>query len=142
MVSSWTVAISYQCIDKLLSLYRKIGDIDFRNELERLHKGIKQDFKHYLIKDNIVSGFIYFTDRHSIEYIIHPDDQKTFLTYRLIPMTRCILAEIFSKEEAYSHYHIIKKYLDFPDGEHDDILDALATAIEVATRPVGAVLFV
>jgi predicted phage terminase large subunit-like protein len=34
------------------------------------------------------------------------------------------------------------EYLDFPDGEHEDILDALATAIEVATKPVGAILYV
>lgn len=34
------------------------------------------------------------------------------------------------------------EYLDFPDGEHEDTLDAMATAIEVATKPVGAILYV
>ena len=34
------------------------------------------------------------------------------------------------------------EYLDFPEAEHDDLLDAVATCIEVAVNPVGAVLFV
>lgn len=33
------------------------------------------------------------------------------------------------------------EWLDFPEGEHDDILDAIATTLELAVHPMGAVLF-
>ena len=32
------------------------------------------------------------------------------------------------------------EYLDFPEAEHDDILDSIATAIEVQRHPAGAIL--
>jgi predicted phage terminase large subunit-like protein len=37
---------------------------------------------------------------------------------------------------------LLAEWLDFPNGVHDDCLDAIATALEVCIKPQGAVLFV
>ena len=48
--------------------------------------------------------------------MIHPNDQKTGIQYRLLPMTRSMLAELLTPEQVSHHLEIIEKELTFPDG--------------------------
>ncbi len=79
---------------------------------------IHADFQRFLILDGVVAGFAIF-DGHSPlpeQYLLHPSDSRTGLHYRLIPMTRGILSNIFSADQAKTHLDLIKKHLLFADG--------------------------
>jgi 1,2-beta-oligoglucan phosphorylase len=48
--------------------------------------------------------------------LLHPTDAVTGIRYRLLPMTRAVLAELFTPEEARRHRDIIERELRFADG--------------------------
>ena len=48
--------------------------------------------------------------------LLHPTDQVTGIRYRLLPMTRAVLAELFTPDEARHHLDIVERELRFPDG--------------------------
>ncbi len=113
LVSTWTMALAYKCIKNLSEVI--INNI-FSNELVEISEGIKRDFLKYAIKDNVISGFIYLNEENQIEYIIHPNDNKTKINYRLLPLIRSIISEMVEKDQAYKNEDIIEKYLTFEDG--------------------------
>ncbi|MCQ6557309.1 GH36-type glycosyl hydrolase domain-containing protein [Paenibacillus mendelii] len=123
MISSWTVSLTYQVFSQLSgALSGQEGQEDLEDlaelaaELEELAKGIKTDFNSYLIKDGIISGFAYMEEPGSMELMLHPSDEKTGITYRLLPMTRSMIGELLDEEQAESHYRLIKQELYCPDG--------------------------
>ena len=48
--------------------------------------------------------------------LLHPTDTATGIRYRLLPMTRAVLAELFTPDEARRHLDIVARELRFPDG--------------------------
>ncbi|PGS48765.1 GH36-type glycosyl hydrolase domain-containing protein [Bacillus sp. AFS041924] len=115
MVSSWTVALTYQTLKQFASVIKEIDEIEFE-EITHLVNGIASDFKKYILNTDVTPGFIYLEDPNLAEMMIHPSDQKTGIQYRLLPMTRSMIAELFTLEEANYHYEIIKEHLQHPDG--------------------------
>ncbi|MBU9672698.1 cellobiose phosphorylase [Planococcus sp. CP5-4] len=117
MVSSWTVALTYEALRKIAKAIMKT-DGPQADKVQALADGVKRDFNHYLLKTDVVPGFVYMEDLESIEPMIHPDDQKTGIQYRLLPMQQGIISELFTKEQARHHHLLIKEHLSFPDGVH------------------------
>lgn len=118
MVSTWSVALTYQSFGQLEQVVAKTSEKAFADRLNKLRSNIKKDFNQYLIKDGVVSGFIYFRENSSIDYMLHPSDKKLGLKYRLLPMTRSMIAELFEPAQMKDHLKIIEDHLDFPDGVH------------------------
>ena len=50
------------------------------------------------------------------ELLLHPSDTRTGLRYSLLPMTRSIIAGLFTEEQAQHHLRLIREHLLFPDG--------------------------
>ena len=73
-------------------------------------------FLKYAIKDDVVSGFLYFNEDDEIEYLLHPFDKITGINYRLLPLTRSIISEIIDLEQAMINEKIIDDHLTFNDG--------------------------
>ncbi|MCO7174837.1 GH36-type glycosyl hydrolase domain-containing protein [Sporolactobacillus kofuensis] len=115
MASSWTVALTYQTIRRL-SVVLENYEKSYAQELGRLSAAIKKDFNNYILADKVIPGFLYLSDDQKTEFIIHPEDKKTGIQYRLLPMTRSIIAELFTPEQAERHVGLINQYLKFPDG--------------------------
>ncbi|MBS7578435.1 MULTISPECIES: amylo-alpha-1,6-glucosidase [unclassified Enterococcus] len=115
MASSWTVALTYQVLNKLGGLLKTISD-EYGEHLLDLSGHIKRDFKKYMLGTETIPGFVYMEDNHQPELMIHPSDQKTGIQYRLLPMTRSMIAEILTPEQAQHHLDIINNNLKFPDG--------------------------
>lgn len=115
MASSWTVALTYQVVEKLSRLLVEI-DSNYGEHLRELATNIKADFEKYMLSTETIPGFVYMEDPDHVELMIHPSDQKTGIQYRLLPMTRSMIAELLTVEQAEHHYGIIKEYLQFPDG--------------------------
>ncbi|RLQ96615.1 GH36-type glycosyl hydrolase domain-containing protein [Falsibacillus albus] len=115
MVSSWTVALTYQAIHKLGTLLNGVMQEE-SNELQALAEGIEKDFRNYMLQTDVLPGFLYLEQSESPELMLHPSDSKTGIHYRLLPMNRGIISELLSAEEAEHHYQIIKDKLFCPDG--------------------------
>ncbi|WP_240633465.1 GH36-type glycosyl hydrolase domain-containing protein [Paenibacillus montanisoli] len=115
LVSSWTVALTYQVMKQLaaaLAGYKK----ELADELGELAAGIQADFNRYMLPTGVIPGFLYMENPEQVKLMIHPDEQETGIQYRLLPMTRSMIGELLTKEQAEAHYGIIKDKLYCPDG--------------------------
>lgn len=113
LVSSWTVALAYQTFT---SLSEALADIhsELSAEFASLASLTKKSFHDILIKDGIIAGFLECDDTY--RHMLHPADKSTGIHYRLLPMTRSIIAELVDKDQAEKNVTIIQKNLKCPDG--------------------------
>lgn len=116
LVSSWTVALAFQTLRRLGTMLKET-DSNFAEKLSESAQKIADDFQSLLIKDGIIPGFVQY-DNNEITYMLHPVDKETGINYRLLPMTRSIIAELVSPEQAKLNMQTIDKELKFPDGVH------------------------
>ncbi|RSD26998.1 GH36-type glycosyl hydrolase domain-containing protein [Mesobacillus subterraneus] len=115
MASSWTVALTYQVMNQFASLLQK-EDALLADELSTMAEGIKEDFNKYMLSTEIIPGFVFMEQPDHPELMVHPTDTKTGIQYRLLPMTRSMIGELLTPEQAESHYEIIQQRLYHPDG--------------------------
>lgn len=111
MVSGWTVALTYQALSNISPFIKK--EID---DIESIISGIQNDYKKYLVKDGIIAGFIKYNSSDDIEYILHPEDKKTGIKHRLLPINRGIISGLITGSEIKDQLRIIDDKLTFPDG--------------------------
>ena len=114
MVSGWTVSLTYQAFN---AFAKAIADYDtaYSQDLQSLCQQIKTDYNQHLVKDDVATGFLLFTE-DAPEYLLHPRDNKTGINYRLLPMIRGMISEMFTPDQAEKHYGLIKAHLYHPDG--------------------------
>ncbi|MEZ8272328.1 cellobiose phosphorylase [Vibrio splendidus] len=122
MVSGWTIPLTLQALKGMAGVLKGVTKFDrFSEQLTKLASDMEQDYHHYLIKDDIIAGFIHF-DRdeqgevEQVEYLLHPSDKNTGIKYRLLPASRSIISETFTPEMAHEHMAMIKEHLVHPDG--------------------------
>ncbi|GAB6991443.1 GH36-type glycosyl hydrolase domain-containing protein [Paenibacillus pini] len=115
MVSSWTVALTYQTLNQLSKALLP-ADQALAAELRELSLGIESDYNRYMLQTGIIPGFIYMEDPAQAKLMLHPTDTETGIQYRLLPMTRSIIAELLDLEQAQSHNRLIKDKFLSPDG--------------------------
>lgn len=113
LVSAWTEALAYQTF---LSLGKAVEETDniLSKKLTNLASIVKNAFEHTLIKDGVIAGFL--ENSSPYHYLLHPSDTKTGIQYRLLPMTRSIIAELVDKKQAAYNVSLIKEHLKCPDG--------------------------
>jgi cellobiose phosphorylase len=116
MVSSWTVALLYQQLMRYAEVLRRSGR-DGASSLTDLAARIRGDFNEFLVRDGTVAGYaIFHAGSDQPELLLHPSDVRTGLRYSLLPMTRSIIAGLFTPEQARHHLRLIRDHLSFPDG--------------------------
>lgn len=115
MVSSWTVALTFQTIKGFATAVEEY-DAALSEELRGLAAGIQTDFNRFMLAKDVIPGFLYMEEPEAAELMLHPEDTSTGIRYRLLPMTRSMIGELLTKEQAEAHYTIIKEKLYFPDG--------------------------
>ncbi|HEY5435133.1 MAG TPA: glycosyl hydrolase family 65 protein [Candidatus Limnocylindrales bacterium] len=115
LVSPWTVALAYQTLGRYRIVCDRAGAVATAERLAGLCDRLRADFERYLVPDGVVAGFAHFAS-DGIEYLLHPRDRLTGVTYRLIPMTRGIISGLFTPEQAARHADLIERHLLFPDG--------------------------
>ncbi len=114
LVSAWTVALAFQVIRNLAEV--TAFDPEFSAKLADMAERMKASFHSLLIKDGVIAGFAYFKEAGAIEYMLHPQDHQTGIRYRLLPMTRSIIAELVDPAQAAANLRLIDEHLQFPDG--------------------------
>jgi cellobiose phosphorylase len=117
MVSSWTVALLYQQLVRYAEVLRRAGHVGAAETTGKLADAMRLDFDRALVRDGTVAGYAVFDPgRERPELLIHPSDTRTGLRYSLLPMTRSIIAGLFTPEQAKHHLRLIREHLLFPDG--------------------------
>lgn len=125
LVSAWTVALAYQTFCALSRSLRAAADdisdpstrqhaSELSSQCSTLAAAVKSAFETILIKEDVIAGFLDCGDTYT--YMLHPCDEVTGIHYRLLPMTRSIIAELASPEQASRNAAIIRNRLKCPDG--------------------------
>ncbi|HEY7087841.1 MAG TPA: hypothetical protein VH518_07100 [Tepidisphaeraceae bacterium] len=120
MVSSWTAELMCQTLRRYGEALAHFDLSKRAASVQQLAAKIEADIQRHLIPDGVIAGFALFEGDppRPVEYLLHPSDTRTSLKYRLIPMTRGILSEVFSRPQAEQHIALIHEHLLFPDGAH------------------------
>ena len=117
MVSSWSVALLFHQINRYAEVLRRAQRQDQAEALSRLAEQMRADFHRYLIRDETVAGYAVFgPSDDQPQLLLHSTDTTTGLSYSLLPMTRGIIAELFTPRQARHHLQLIRAHLLFPDG--------------------------
>ncbi|HVU18575.1 MAG TPA: hypothetical protein VHD32_16855 [Candidatus Didemnitutus sp.] len=115
MVSAWTVGLAFHAFRQLAAVYHAAGDAARAQRLESLLERMRRDFVARLMPGGTVAGFL-VQEKTGDRVLLHPQDDLTHIRYRLLPMTRSVLAELFTPEEAKRHLALIRESLLYPDG--------------------------
>lgn len=116
LVSAWTVSLCYQVLRRLEAVCVRCGRAV--DGLAGFADDVARDFRRFLVSDGTVCGFFLF-DQNSWttgQPLLHPDDRKTGVHYRLLPMTRSMIGGLFDAEEAAHHADLIDEHLLTADG--------------------------
>lgn len=116
MVSAWTVALAYHTFRQLAAVARRAHQQERAVHLGQLLTRMRTDFAKLAMPNSVVAGFLVHESNHTFRSLLHPTDQVTHIRYRLLPMTRSMLAELFTPDEAKRHAELIEKELRFTDG--------------------------
>ncbi|HRK29845.1 MAG TPA: hypothetical protein PLD59_02110 [Tepidisphaeraceae bacterium] len=116
MVSAWTTELMYQTLRRYAVALAHFGHGERAARVDTLASRIADDFQTLLMPGGTVAGFAVFNDTAGTEYLLHPLDRRTGLRYRLLPMTRGIISNIFSPAQAERHLQLIREHLLYPDG--------------------------
>jgi 1,2-beta-oligoglucan phosphorylase len=118
LCSSWTVTLNYQTFIALAAAFRAVGISERAAELETLAARILEQFQRVLIVDDVIAGLAYFQENGKVDYLLHPQDQTTGLSYSLLPMIHAIINDMLTPAQAETHLGLIRSHLLGPDGAH------------------------
>lgn len=115
LVSAWTVELAIQTLSRYRVVCERAGRAAMAARTAALVERMRADFDRYLMPDGVVAGLAHFWP-DGVEVLLHPRDQRTGVSYRLLPMTRGIISGILDAEQAERHRALIEEHLTFPDG--------------------------
>ncbi|MCX5512657.1 cellobiose phosphorylase [Kaistia algarum] len=117
MVSSWTAGLLHEQVARYGAILSRAGETEHGQDLADLASAIRHDFRQHLVADGVVAGYGLFDPAGgTTQYLLHPSDTRTGLSYSLIAMTQAILGGLLDEAEARHHLALIEKHLAFPDG--------------------------
>ena len=116
LCSTWTVTLHYQTLVALSTATGRIGLTEHAAVLSRAASEVRAELKRILMVDGILTGFAYFLEDGRIDYLLHPRDRSTGLSYSLLPMIHAVINDLLTPEEAGHHFRIIREHLLGPDG--------------------------
>jgi 1,2-beta-oligoglucan phosphorylase len=116
LCSSWTVTLGYQTHVALAGAFRHLGDNERAAELDAKAAGILEEFQRVLVVDEVITGLAYFHEGGTTDYLLHPRDRMTGVSFSLLPMIHAIINDMLSPDQAEAHLGIIRDHLLGPDG--------------------------
>ena len=107
MVSAWTVGLAFHTFRLLAKVCERAGEVARAEHLNALLMRMRTDFAAHLMPGGVVAGFLVTEPDGSSRPLLHPNDEITGINYRLLPMTRSMIAELFTPQEAKRHLQLI-----------------------------------
>jgi cellobiose phosphorylase len=114
--SAWTVTLHYQTYVALADAFLGEGRTAKAAELRDRAEKAREDFRRLLIVDGAVAGLASFRRPGHIDYLLHPRDAETGVSYSLIAMIHAIIGGMFTPTEARAHLDLVARHLTAPDG--------------------------
>jgi cellobiose phosphorylase len=118
MTSTWTSALTFQALTLVAEQLHDAPGAPARalgGRTATMAGELLADVRRHLLPDGVATGFATVSGG-VVTPVIHPRDTTTGLTYRLIAMTRPIIAELFDADQADRHEQLVREHLHFPDG--------------------------
>lgn len=117
LVSSWTQALAAETMGVLAdALYYPLRGL--ASKAKDYAKDIADEFNRKLILDGSVMGLARVQEDGTITPMLHPRDTETGIHYRLLPLSRSIIAGIVNWRQTAKNLGLIQRHLRFPDGVH------------------------
>ncbi len=116
LCSAWTVTLHYQTLKALAAALTRLGRKSRARELDAMATEVREEFHRHLLVDGVVAGFAYFYGDGRIDYLLHPRDRTTGLSYSLLAMIHAVMNDLLTPEQAKRHLNIIHTHLHGPDG--------------------------
>ncbi len=116
LCSAWTVTLNYQTFIALSAALRHLGNTARATELKARAAKILEEFQRILIVDDVIAGLAYFHDGGKTDFLLHPGDNTTGLSYSVLPMIHAIINDMFTPQQVEAHLDLIRKHLLGPDG--------------------------
>jgi len=114
MASGWTAGLYHMALRRFAGAVAQNGETERADQLNAQADRVRDDFHSRVMKDGVAAGF--YLQGDGPDHLLHPSDTTTGVTYRLLPMIRGVLSELFTPDEAASHLALIKQHLLAPDG--------------------------
>ncbi len=118
LCSSWTVTLNYQMLIALAEALRRLEKNDRAAKLQDMATKILEEFQRILIVDDVIAGLAYFHEDGKTDFLLHPGDGTTGLSFSVLPMIHAIINDMFTPQQAETHLGLIRKHLLGPDGAH------------------------
>ena len=118
LCSAWTVTLHYQMLTTLAQALGNLGQAEAAGVLETLAAEVLADFRRLLFVDGVVAGYAWFAEEGRIDYLVHPRDRRTGLSYSLLPMMHAVITDMLEPAEALQQLDLIREHLTGPDGAH------------------------
>jgi cellobiose phosphorylase len=116
LCSAWTVTLHHQTLATLAAALAALGRSADAATLRGLAAAVHDDFARWLLPDGTLAGFAYFHPGGGVDYLLHPRDRATGISYRLLPMIHAIIADLLTPEQAAAHVALARAHLLGTDG--------------------------
>lgn len=118
LCSSWTATLNYQTLTMLSQALDRLDQPGRAAVFKARAASVLGEFQRILVVDDVVAGLAYFHEGGKTDYLLHPRDGLTGLSYSVLPMIHAIITDMFSLQQAESHLALIRQHLLGPDGVH------------------------
>jgi cellobiose phosphorylase len=116
LCSAWTVTLHYHTLTTLATAFRRVAQLEPAAHYDTMAEQVRVDFQRLLVVDDVLTGFAYFKDDGGIDYLVHPRDTATGLSYSLLAMVHAVSNALLTPEQARHHFDVIARHLLGPDG--------------------------
>jgi len=120
LCSAWTVTLQYQTATTMAAALRHVGRDHLAAPLDGLASRTLADFQKLLIVggdvDGTLAGFVWFHEDGRAEPLLHPEDERTGISYRLLPMIHAVINDLLTPEQAARHVGLMREHLLAADG--------------------------
>lgn len=121
LCSTWTVTLQVHALRTLAVGLEGLTSLDDRvaavaGRARSTAAQSETALRELLLVDGVLAGYGRFEDGTLVEHLIHPRDDRTGLTYSLLPMIQAITGDLLTPDEAHHHLSLIREHLTGPDG--------------------------
>jgi cellobiose phosphorylase len=116
LCSVWTVTLHHQTLATLAAALGALGRTAEAERLGSLAARVRGDFERWLLPDGTLAGFAYFHPDGRVDYLLHPRDRATGISYRLLPMIHAVIADLLTPAQAAAHVALVREHLLGADG--------------------------
>jgi CRISPR-associated protein Csx3 len=120
MVSTWTTVLLVQSLRSVAAGLRACATSDVGVEELAAEASAMADAAHEaltseLLVDGVLPGYVVI-DGEGREPLVHPRDDRTGLTYGVLPWIHAVSSDLLSPDDARHHLALLREHLLGPDG--------------------------